>query len=98
MLKKLINLAWRNIWRNKRRAIITSLSILASLFFVLFMRQMQLWTYDYNIKNSVSNYVGYIQITDSTYVDEKIIDNSLDADAIPTETIKKLEHVSGVYL
>ncbi len=97
MLKKLINLAWRNIWRNKRRAIITSLSIVASLFFVLFMRQMQLWTYDYNIKNSVSNYVGYIQITDSAYVDEKIIDNSLDANAIPAETIEKLEHVSGVF-
>ena len=97
MLKKLINLAWRNIWRNKRRAIITSLSIIASLFFVLIMRQMQLWSYDYNIKNSVSNYIGYIQITDSTYIDEKIIDNSLDASAIQTAAITSMEHVSGVY-
>ena len=97
MLGKLINLAWRNIWRNKRRAIITSLSIVASLFFVLIMRQMQLWSYDYNIKNSVSNYVGYIQITDSTYIDEKIIDNSIDASAIQTELITSIEHVNGVY-
>ena len=97
MLIKLINLAWRNIWRNKRRAIITSLSIVASLFFVLFMRQMQLWSYDYNIKNMVSNYVGYIQITDSTYIDEKIIDNSIDVSSIQTALITSLEHVSGVY-
>lgn len=96
MLLKLINLAWRNIWRNKRRAIITSLSIVASLFFVLIMRQMQLWTYDYNIKNSVSNYVGYIQITDSIYIDEKIIDNSIDASTIQTASIEAIEHVSSI--
>ena len=47
------------------------------------MRQMQLWTYDFNIKNTVSSYVGYIQITDSGYVDEKILDNSLESDQIP---------------
>ena len=97
MQLKFIPLAWRNIWRNKRRAFITSFSIVASLFFILFMRQMQLWTYDFNIKNTVSSYVGYIQITDSTYVDEKILDNSLEVNQIPASIINSVEGITGTY-
>lgn len=97
MQLKFITLAWRNIWRNKRRAFITSFSIIASLFFVLFLRQMQLWTYDFNIKNTVSGYVGYIQITDSTYIDEKILDNTLEENQLPTEVLNSIEGITGVY-
>jgi len=97
MQLKFITLAWRNIWRNKRRAFITSFSIVASLFFILFMRQMQLWTYDFNIKNTVSGYVGYIQITDSTYVDEKILDNSLAENQLPNKIINSIEGISGTF-
>lgn len=97
MQLKFLTLAWRNIWRNKRRAIITSFSIVASLFFILFMRQMQLWTYDFNIKNTVSGYVGYIQITDSTYVDEKILDNTLASNQIPDSVINGVEGIKGTY-
>lgn len=97
MLLQFLTLAWRNIWRNKRRAFLTSFSIIASLFFILLMRQMQLWTYDFNIKNTVSSYVGYIQITDSTYVDEKILDNTLALDQIPNDVINSIEGISGTY-
>lgn len=97
MQLKFLTLAWRNIWRNKRRAFITSFSIVASLFFILFMRQMQLWTYDFNIKNTVSGYVGYIQITDSTYVDEKILDNSLAVNQLPDGVINSIEGISGTF-
>lgn len=90
-------LAWRNIWRNKKRALITIASITASLFFVLFLRQMQFWTYDFNIRNSVSGSVGYIQITDSAYVDEKIIDNTIFVDQIDLQALQDLEGVSGAY-
>jgi len=93
----LLTLAWRNIWRNKRRAIITISSIIVSLFFVLLLRQMQLWTYDFNTKNTISGYVGYIQITDSTFVNEEILDNSITASHIPSEAIKKIEGVSGLF-
>lgn len=97
MKKMFLVLAWRNIWRNKKRALITISSIAASLFFVLFLRQMQFWTYDFNIKNSVSGSVGYIQITDSNYVDEKIIDNTMTSDQVSINALKNIEGVSGAY-
>ncbi|WP_152287265.1 ABC transporter permease [Flavicella marina] len=97
MKKLFLILAWRNIWRNKKRAFITISSIAASLFFVLFLRQMQFWVYDFNIKNSVAATVGYIQITDSSYVDEKIIDNTLSSNQVDVEALTKIEGVKGVY-
>ena len=41
-----------------------------SLFFVLLLRQMQFWVYDFNVRNSISAQIGYMQITDQAYVDE----------------------------
>lgn len=97
MKKQFLILAWRNIWRNKRRALLTISSIVVSLFFVLFMRQMQYWTYDFNIKNTVSGSIGYLQITDTSYVDEKILDNSIVTTEVPVGTIESIEGVTGVH-
>lgn len=97
MKKLFLVLAWRNIWRNKKRALITISSIAASLFFVLFLRQMQFWTYDFNIRNSVSGTVGYIQITDSSYTKEKIIDNTILSEQVNIKALNSIEGVTGAY-
>lgn len=96
MNRQSFKLAWRNIWRNKRRALITIASIAISLFFVLMLRQMQFWTYDFNIKNTVSAQIGYLQITDSLFVDEEILDNSISEDQVPVERIQQIPGVSEV--
>jgi len=96
MNRQSLKLAWRNIWRNKRRAFITIASIAISLFFVLMLRQMQLWTYDFNIKNTVSAQIGYLQITDSLYIDEEILDNSISEEQVPVKKILEIPGVSEV--
>jgi len=68
-----------------------------SLFFVLFLRQMQTWSYDFNLKSTLSGYVGYIQITDTAFVDEAILDNTIEASRVPASEIANIEGVSGVY-
>lgn len=95
-MNQLFKMAWRNIWRNKRRAFITMSSIAVSLLLALFMRQMQNWTYANNIKSSISGYVGYLQITDSAFVDEGILDNTFSADQVPLAAIKQIEGVESV--
>lgn len=96
MFKQSLKLSWRNIWRNKRRALITICSIAVSLFFVLLLRQTQLWMYDFNIKNTVSAQIGFLQITDPLYVDEEIIDNSLAIENIPIQALKDIDKVTEV--
>ncbi|MFB6258109.1 MAG: ABC transporter permease [Flavobacteriales bacterium] len=75
----LIKLAWRNIWRNKRRTWITVASILFSVLFAVFMRSMQLGMYDHMTDNVVRTYAGYAQIHKKGYWDEKNLNNSMKA-------------------
>lgn len=59
--------AWRNVWRNKRRSIITVLAITFAVMLSIAMRSLQLGTYDVNIRRAVELYSGYLQIQKNGY-------------------------------
>lgn len=84
-----ITLAWRNIWRNKRRSFITIGSITFAVFLACVMRSMQLGSYERMIENAARFYTGYIQIHDNGYWDDKTIDNSFDYDGSLISTIEE---------
>ena len=76
-MKYYIKMAWRNIWRNKRRTFITAASILFAILFAILMRSIQLGTYQNMIDSVVQAYTGYIQVFHKEYQDDKSINNSL---------------------
>ena len=67
----ILKIAWRNIWRNKKRSLITVASILIAIFLSLIMRSMQLGTYKGMIDNVVGSYTGYIQLHHKGYWDNR---------------------------
>lgn len=86
-------LAWRNIWRNKRRSFITIASITFAVFLACVMRSMQLGSYERMIENAARFYTGYIQIHKNGYWDEKTIDNSFQFDASLLTSVEKTKGV-----
>jgi len=85
-MNTIIKIAWRNIWRNKRRTLITVASVMFALFFAIIMRGFQRGSYAKMKQNAVESYSGYLQVHKNGYWDDKNINNifSIDQKAIST--------------
>ncbi|MBL7137800.1 MAG: ABC transporter permease [Bacteroidales bacterium] len=90
-----IKIAWRNLWRNKRRTLITSASVFFAIFLALLMRAFQLGSYDLMVYNIVHAYSGYFQVHASGYWDDKIINNSFEFTPELQQAIAELPGVDG---
>ena len=75
----IFTLAWRNLWRNRRRTFITTGSIVLAVVLAVFMRSMQEGVYQKMIENVVGFYTGYAQVHQAGYWEEKTIDNSFES-------------------
>jgi ABC-type lipoprotein release transport system permease subunit len=69
-----IQLAWRNIWRNRRRTLITIASVLFAVFFSTLMESLQKGAWGYMIGNVVNFFTGYVQVHRSGYQEEQSLD------------------------
>lgn len=81
-------LAWRNLWRNKRRTLITAASVFFAVFFALIMRSFQLGTYEKMYRDVIESYSGYLQLQHVDYMDESNLDNGF---VIDPEVISRIE-------
>ena len=73
-----LKLAWRNIWRNKRRTWITVAAIAFAVFFSAILKSSQLGSYARMIDNVARFYTGYIQVQGKGYWDDKTLDTSFE--------------------
>jgi putative ABC transport system permease protein len=71
-----LKLAWRNIWRNKRRTLITVSSIMFAVVCALFIESLEQGAHDQMVDNMTSFHTGHIQIQDYRYEDEPSLDNA----------------------
>ena len=95
-MKTNLKLAWRNLWRNRRRTIIAISSIVFSVLLASWMRSMQEGSYDSMIENSVKFYSGYLQVQDTAYWEERTLDNSFEAKPELIDEIQKVKDVTLV--
>jgi ABC-type lipoprotein release transport system permease subunit len=91
-----LKLAWRNIWRNKRRTLITVASIFFGVLLSAYMTSMQEGSYDKMVEIVVKFYSGYMQVHNEDYWENKSINNSFDYDQALVGQIKKHPEIDFV--
>ncbi len=94
-MKLILKLAWRNLFRNWRRSLITIIAVFFASFLAVGMRGMQIGTYDANIRNMVNIYNGYIQIQKLGYKENPSLNKSIKYDDKLIQSIKSVDGVEA---
>ena len=88
-----LKMAWRNIWRNPRRTLLTISAIAFASMILVFMLSFQLGCYETMINTSVKISTGHLQIQAQGYLKDKkmrlVIKN-------PDKVAKFLDTVKGI--
>ena len=92
----ILKIAWRNIWRNQKRTLITTLSISGALFLIILMRSMQFGFYDNIINTIVQSYSGYVQIHANGYWDKQSVNNSMEVDKKLLNEINSIDGINNI--
>ncbi len=66
-----VKMAWRNIWRNPRRTILTICAIAFASLLLVFMLSFQFGSYETMINTSVKIHTGHLQIQADAYQTKK---------------------------
>ena len=86
-----LKLAWRNLWRNKRRTLISISAVAFSVLFAATIQSFQKGTWDHMVDNVVRYYLGYAQVHQKGFWEDQTLDNSFEAKAVPISLNNKLE-------
>ena len=92
----LIKLAWKNLWRNRSRTIITTSAVAFATLVSVLAKSLQEGVFDNLVKNIVSSYTGHIQVHLKGYFDEQVLDNSMPYNRQLQQQVGKIEGVTAV--
>lgn len=72
----IVKLAWKNLWRNRSRTLITVAAIFFAVILSTVAESLKQGVFENLVRNVVSFYTGYIQVHKAGYQNEQILDNS----------------------
>ena len=93
-LRKDLQLAWRNLWRNRKRTVITISAVVLAVLLSSIASSMQEGTYARMIDNIVKFYTGYIQVQHPGYWESRSINDTYE----PDSALNKVLESSGEIL
>lgn len=92
----MFKLAWRNIWRNKGRSLISIAAVMFSVIFAVVLRSFQVGVWENMTHEIVANHFGYLQLHQQGFWGDQTLDNSMDWDALDKEAILAHEDVRSL--
>ena len=92
----MLKLAWRNIWRNKGRSIITIAATMFCVIFAVVLRSFQVGVWEHMVDDIVANNFGYLQIHQKGFWGEQSLDLSMEEAALPMDQWAEVDCVRSV--
>jgi ABC-type lipoprotein release transport system permease subunit len=89
----LFTIAWRNVWRNRRRSQIVMVSIIVGVVAVMFNDGLSTGMIHQMLDNQIGSHVSHIQIHAKGFNDNRVIQNYIHQPAVVE---KALDHTRGV--
>ena len=89
----MLKLAWRNIWRNKGRSVITIAAVMFCVIFAVVLRSFQVGVWENMIHEIVGNNFGYLQIHEDGFWADQSLDRSMDLGAVNSEELLAVDGV-----
>ncbi len=92
----MLTLAWRNLWRNKRRTVITAASVCFAVFFSILIRGFHIGSWSELIDSVLHSYTGYIQIHARGYWENKTLDYTISEHDKSIANIRGIQQINGL--
>ena len=92
----IILLAWKNIWRNRSRTLITVAALFFAVILATLADSLKQGIFDNLVKNVVSFYTGYLQVHKQGYQDEQILDNSFEKSVKIEQQARSFKNITSV--
>ena len=90
-----VKMAWRNIWRNPRRTILTICAIAFASLLLVFMLSFQFGSYETMINTSVKIQTGHLQVQADKYLKKKNIRLVVPNPEIISSILNKIPKVAA---
>jgi putative ABC transport system permease protein len=94
-MKLLLTLAFRNVWRNSRRTLITIMAVVFATLLSIAMRGIQLGTYEENISFALKAFSGFLQLQAPGYQDNPSLHKSFVMDSRMKSVLAHTPHITG---
>ena len=91
----LLKLAWRNIWRNKRKSLIVLSSVIVGMIAVIFYDGLDHGMLRQMLNNQISNSVSHIQIHKKGFTDNKVIKNYIPDNEQVEKVVKNQKDIKA---
>lgn len=91
----LLKIAWRNIWRQRRRSLIVMTSIIIGNASILLYDSIAIGFTAQKLENEIGTHVSHIQINSKGYNNNKVIGNKINDPEFVASKIKSLPFVTN---
>jgi len=92
-MKTVFKIAWRNLWRNKRRSMIGMSSVFFAAFICLILKSVMEGSTNYIIDTTVERQTGTFQAMNPEYWDDRTVNNFIEVDESALKTWEAIPNV-----